>query len=370
MVFKISDLNARYLRMSAQGLMNLGAAPSLPANQVVKSVVGIQAQEQGAAFLSIHSRGPGLKITGVKKELLQERSIVQSWLMRGTLHLLATDDMDWLLPLLAPIFIKKNLRRYKELGLDEASIHRGVQIIREQLASHRPMTRHELAHGLLRQAVNTRGQALIYLINRAAWEGVLCLGPRIGGNQTYAYLPDWIGRSLRDGNEMAHGLLAERYLAAYAPAGPKDFGSWSGLPSNMVREAWAQLNDNLIEVEFPGGRSFILSDQASTLEDPVPDSLGVQLLPRFDTFLLGYADRNFFVADEHLRRVNAGGGILRPVLLVEGRVQGIWYLTHQKSGVKVQVETFNKLSGPQHELLLEEVESIGRFLNVEAVLQS
>jgi hypothetical protein len=369
MGFKISDHQARYLRMSAQGIFDNHPGPLTQAATVVKNVVGVQAQDDGAAFLSIHARSSGLKATTVEKELFQERSMVRSWFMRGTLHLIATHDLDWLLPLLAPVFIKKNLRRYAQLGLDEAAIHRGVQRIREQLASCGPLTRHELASGIVQQGVNIAGQALFYLINRAAWEGVLCLGPMVGGKQTYALLCDWIGRELTIGLESAGELLVKRYLAAYGPASLKDFVSWSGLPTSLVKETWVQLQDRLIEVEFPRGGGFILADQADGLDELSPDSLGVHLLPMYDTFLLGYADREFYVAGEYLKKVNAGGGILRPVLLVDGHVQGIWGIKHDVNGVIVQVEPFKQLSASHIKSLDAEVDGIGRFLDVEARLQ-
>jgi hypothetical protein len=368
MGFQISDHHTRYLRMSAQGIFDTAPEPLTKAARVVENVVGVQAQDDGAAYLSIHARSSGLKAASLEEELLQERSMIRSWFMRGTLHLIAAHDIDWLLPLLAPVFIKKNLRRYEQLGLDEADINRGVQIIREQLASFGLMTRHELAPGLVQQDLNTDGQALIYLINRAAWEGVLCLGPEIAGKQTYAFLPDWIGRDLASGIEPSYKMLVERYLSAYGPASPKDFVNWSGLPSSLIKDAWKQLQDRLIQVEFPGGGGFILSDQVDRLEKYPPDSLGVHLLPMYDTFLLGYADREFFVAREHLKRVNAGGGILRPVLLVDGQVQGIWRIIQERNDLVVQVEPFKQLSSNHIELLGTQVECLGRFFDVGARL--
>jgi hypothetical protein len=369
MGFKISDHHARYLRMLAQGIFDNHPGSLTHAAKVVKNVVGVQAQDEGAAFLSIYARSSGLKATTVEKELLQERSMVRSWFMRGTLHLIATYDIDWLLPLLAPVFIKRNLRRYAQLGLDEAAIHRGVQSIREQLASCGPLPRHELASGIVQQGVNIEGQALFYLINRAAWEGVLCLGPMLGGKQTYALLHDWIGRELTTDFESACELLVKRYLAAYGPASLKDFMNWSGLPTSLVNETWYQLQDRLIEVEFPGGIGFILSDQDARLEKQPPDALGIHLLPMYDTFLLGYADREFFVAREYLKKVNAGGGILRPVLLIDGQVQGIWRINHDVNAVIIQVEPFKQLSASHLKSLDAEVEGIGWFLDVEARLQ-
>jgi hypothetical protein len=368
MTCKISNHHARYLRLAAQGLLRqLGGSP-VDAARVVGRLEGIQAQEGEAAFLSIAARSSGLTTLKVNESLLTERSILRTWAMRGTLHLVPTQDIDWLLALLAPVIVKRNQPRYAELGLDEAELQSGVFIIREQLASHGPLTRHELAPHLARQGLNTTGQALIYLVNRAAWEGVLCLGPVMAGKQAYVWLPDWIGRDLSPQDGGAHVLLAERYLAAYGPATPRDFSAWSGLPSNMAADAWKALGDRLVELEFPGGSGVILTDQAPRLDDPPPRSLGVQLLPKFDTFLLGYADRSLLIASEHIKKVNAGGGIQRPALLVDGCVQGTWRITQQRTGVKITVEAFGQLPAHQVLSLEREVEAIGRFLPVPAEL--
>jgi hypothetical protein len=353
--------------MTAQNLLTTRS--SIKGTQVVQEILGIQAQEDRAAYLSIHSRSIGLDESSVKNELLSERTIIRSWFMRGTLHLVARQDLDWLLPLLAPIFISKNRRRYVELGLDENSIQKGVKIIQEALAAQGSMTRHELAPYLLRQGVSITGQALIYLINRAAWEGVLCLGPEIDGKQAYVLLADWIGRDLDNQLEGDYVRLVERFLNAYGPAGLKDFSAWSGLPISIAQAAWKQLEHKLIEMEYPSGSGYILPEQAEMFEEPAPESLGVCLLPKFDTYLLGYDDRDLMLPSEYTKRVNAGGGILRPVLLVNGCVQGIWKIIRTRNGILIQVEAFTELSPMDIQLLDMQVMSIEQFLEVHAELQ-
>ncbi len=365
MVLKVSDLQARYLRFSAQNLVRKKSQAAVSGTQVVKDLVGIQAQEASAAYLSIYSRCTTITPAGIEYEIFEARSVVRAWFMRGTLHLVATEDLDWLLPLLAPIFINKNRRRYDELGLDEAAIARGVCIIEEVLANQGPMSRHQLAPYLVDKGVNIAGQALIYLINRAAWEGVLCLGPTVNGKQTYVSLINWIGRDLKEKPPAGEILLAERYLSAYGPAGQEDFAAWSGLPLKAAREAFSELGDKLAEVEFPCGRGFILSEQAANLDKSPPEALGIRLLPKFDTFLLGYNDRKLFLSPEHKKKVNAGGGILRAVLMVDGYVQGVWRITRARSGVNIDVEPFRQLSGSERQGLAEEIDGIRAFLEMD-----
>jgi hypothetical protein len=253
------------------------------------------------------------------------------------------------------------------LGLDEETLDRGVSFLSEVLASKEPMTRHELAPYLTEAGVPTEGQALIYVINRAAWEGVLCLGPSVKGKQSYVHLDDWIGRNLKESDGGA-ALLAERYLSAYGPATPQDFSAWSGLPWKVAMEAWIQVGDKSIEVEYPSGRGSMLKRTAD-LEQTAQASSDVRLLPKFDTFLLGYNDRSLFLSPQHTKMVNAGGGILRPILLVDGRVQGIWKMGKEDGRIKIVVKPFSSLARTQLSLLESEVTGIGGFLEKETELE-
>jgi hypothetical protein len=101
--------------MAAQRLTGQDASALKSGNEVVKAVVGIQAQEIEPAYLSIYSRNLQGTAAGIEQEQLNAHLMVHSWFMRGTLHLVSTEDLDWLLPLLAPIFIQKNQHRYKKL---------------------------------------------------------------------------------------------------------------------------------------------------------------------------------------------------------------------------------------------------------------
>src|SRR5690242_2095517 len=71
--------------------------------QIVRDVCGIQAQEMEAAALSIRARSIGLTWDDVEQARVQERSIVRTWGPRGTFHLLATEDLRWLLALFGPV---------------------------------------------------------------------------------------------------------------------------------------------------------------------------------------------------------------------------------------------------------------------------
>src|SRR5512133_903498 len=209
------------------------------ATAVVRNLCGVQAQDINAAAMSIGVRAEGLTADDVARARREERSLVRTWAMRGTLHLVPAEDLAWLLPLLAPGLIAGNARRYVELGLDADTLARGVCALQAALAENGPLTRAEIVAHLAERGVPLAGQARPYLIQRAALEGLICQGPDRGSEATYGLMADWLapndaapGKSaLRSEGPLSRqeGLveLARRYLAAFGPATPPDLAAWS-----------------------------------------------------------------------------------------------------------------------------------------------
>src|SRR5436190_11396437 len=119
MSISLSVDQLRFLRLRAQRLTPQQSDEVIGVAQVLKEVCGIQAQDVSAATLAVRSRSVGLVVTDVEQARVYNRSIVRTWGMRGTLHILAAEDIGWLLPLLGPVFVAGDRRRREELGLSE-----------------------------------------------------------------------------------------------------------------------------------------------------------------------------------------------------------------------------------------------------------
>lgn len=366
-VFKVDEERVRWLRLRAHGLATDTAA-SLAA-VVVRAVVGVQAQESPAAALSIRARGRGVVAADAQRALEVDRSLVRGWFMRSTLHLVAADDVGWLLGLLGPVFIRQGERRRLELGLDEATSIRGVALMAEILGARGPLLRAEIAERLAPHGIRLEGQATIHLIALAALQGVVCHGPERDGEPTYTLTSGWIGKVEAQPAEEASVALVHRYLSAYGPARPEDMAAWSGLPISQVRPAWEMCLPELMALQLGEQTLWMVESQAAWLDEPLPAEPVVRLLPRYDTYLLGYRGRELTVAPEFARRIHPGGGIIHPVLLVNGRAAGTWQMKRRRDRVQVVVELFEAVRPAVHRLLAAEVEDVGRFLGMEAVLQ-
>ena len=129
MAVSLSDDHVRFLRLRAQRLALPPSERIASVAHVVKELCGIQAQEVPAAALAVRVRSVGLVAANVEHARVQEHSVARTWGLRGTLHLLAAEDLSWLLPLLGPVFIAGGWRRRAELGLDEETCAKGIRII-------------------------------------------------------------------------------------------------------------------------------------------------------------------------------------------------------------------------------------------------
>ena len=372
-VIALSDNQVRNLRLHAQRLAPQQPAATIPSvTHVVKEVCGIQAQDVNAATLAIRVRSAEPVATDVERARVQERTIIRTWGLRGTLHLLATEEFGWLLPLLGPVFIAGDRRRREELGLDEDICLRGIRMLRDILADQGPLTRDELVEQMALHGIRLVGQARPHFLLRAALEGVVCFGPLKGIEPTYVLLSDWIGLE-HTGNPLsevaAYVELTQRYLKAYGPAIPKDMAAWSGLPLSKIRTAWYDLGDQILEVEISDSKAWMLKTQAALLDEPLSRVPIVRLLPYFDTYLLGYQNRDLSVPPQYAKRVNAGGGMVHPTVLVDGRVVGIWKSKSEKNRLVVNVEPFELLMADIMEGVETEVANIARFLEIPVSLR-
>jgi hypothetical protein len=324
----------------------------------------VQAQIASAGNLSLRARQGGLTAEGVERARVDERSVIRAWAMRGTLHLVATEDYGWLVGLLGPGAVAASARRRAELGLDEDVYALAVRAATELIAAGGPLTRAELAAGLESRGIDVSGQRAPHLVGRASLEGLLCHGPDVRGKPTVALLADWAPNVVTGVDR--HAALAElalRYLRAFAPAGPRDLAAWAGIPQRDARAAFAAIGDRLEEVAVAGAPAWVLAGtpiDAQTASAPV-----VKLLPHFDTYLLGYDGRDMAVAPPFGKRVLPGGGWLHPTVAVDGRVVAVWKGDRAKGSLAVTVEPFGKLGRAVRSGIAAEAADVARFLGLE-----
>ncbi len=357
MRLKLTQERALQLRMQSQRLhprTDAGVA------QLVRDL-GVQAQDLAAATLALRARSHGLIADDIRHALESEHSIVRTWAMRGTMHLVAAEDVGWLLGLLGPLFIAKSAWRYRQLGLDEEVRTAATGIIRRVLATSGPQTRAELAAALAAKGIPVEGQAIAHLVGHAALQGVICSGPRRGATSTYVLLEDWIPPGPALDTEQSVAELALRYIGAYGPATAGDLARWSGLPMAQALAGLHSIADRLEEVEVEGAPAWMLPHREAPPDAPV-----VRLLPSYDTYLLGYRSREPIVASAYASRVHLGGGQIKPTLLVDGRLAGVWRSARRRQRLTLTLEPFEPLDDHLLPAIRDEAHDVGRFLGTPA----
>jgi hypothetical protein len=357
------------LRLRRLRSQRLAGRPAAGVADAVRSAGALQAQDTKAARLAVRPRSTGPTAATVTAACNDDRSVVRTWLMRGTLHMVASEDAGWLVGLLGPVFAAGGAGRRRQLGLDEDTCARGLEAIREVLAASEPLTRPELIRRIAAKGVviDPRGQAPAHLVVHAARMGLACRGPDLAGDKpTYVGLADWVGERPALEPDAALAELARRHLGAYGPADAHDFAAWSGLGVGRARRGFELIADELDEVVMGEHPAWVLATAEPVEADA--DRPHVRLLGHFDPYLLGYRSRDLVLERRFARRIQAGGGFIQPAVLVDGRVAGTWRQRHGRGRLTVAVEPFQRLDPAVLPGLEAEVADLGRFLDTDAAL--
>jgi hypothetical protein len=327
-------VDVRELRARRADAQLLGDPPGTNAVDVVRRLLGVQAQDLPSSRLALRARTSGLTAAAVDGELAAG-TLVVGWLLRGTLHLVCAEDYRWLLSLTAPTRLATSRRRLAEEGVSPADADRAVDLIERAVTNEGPLTRRELAERLAAQGIRTAGQATPHLLMLAALRGAVVLGPPREGTQAFVSADEWLPSIPALDRDEAVRELGRRYLAGHAQAEPEDLAAWAGLPLRDARAGLASVPDLR---DAPAG--------------PPP-----RLLPAFDPYLLGWKERTFAVPAEHTRRVHPGGGIIRAVATVDGVAVGTW---RRRTGA-VEIEPFAALAAEDEAALAAEAADVARF---------
>ena len=351
-------------RVRAQALT--GARPTDPV-EAVRRVGALQAQDLRALRLAIRARTTGVDAAAVRQAFAQPGRLVVTWLMRGTLHAVPAEDVRWLLALLRPPRSSGRTRRLA-LSLDDDLLDRALAATAELLAAG-PLTRAELV-GRLRAVGEPvgPGQAPAHLLAVAAREGLVCRGPDRDGEPTYVRLAEWLPEAEPDEpveRDDALARLARRYLAGHGPAGAADLAAWSGLPLRDARTGLGALAaaGGVEDIRIGGAPAYRLPGE------PAPEDGTVRLVPAFDEYLLGYRGRALALDAAYASRIQAGGGIVHPAVLVGGRIVGTWRQRRAGGRLTVAVEPFGRLPRGTRAALAAEAADVGRFLGLTTRLE-
>jgi hypothetical protein len=332
-------------RLTAQAL---AGEPLRSPEAVAERLLAVQGQDPRGARLAVRARTQGVTAADVDRALTDRRSLLITWLNRGTLHLVRSEDYPWLHALTAPTHLASCRRRLQQEGIPEDAGEKAMKTIEATLAEDGPLSGKDLRARLGAAGVRTEGQAFIHLMFLAAARGILVRGPMLGKQHAYVLVRDWLGEQRPVDRERAVAELARRYLVGHGPADDHDLARWAGLPLRDARAGLAAIASELEQredglVELRG------SPEAAPLPPP-------RLLGAFDPLLLGWTSREEVVGPHEV--LVTTNGIFRPFALVDGRAVARWGL----AGGKVTIEHLGEVQKKDAAALEQDAQRVLGYL--------
>jgi winged helix DNA-binding protein len=321
-----------------------GRAPKKDLSRIVGEIGGAQAQVMSAAELQIAVRAR-CTVADVRDALWKDRSLVKTWLMRGTLHLTRADDLPVFTAAMGKHWIRVRPAWLKFWNVSEPELWKLVDDIGDALDST-PKTREQVIAAVadgrpqrIREALSSGWGGML---KPAARNGRLCFGPSRGQNVTFVDPREWIQGWREVDPDTAIVEVARRYLSIYGPATRTDFARWWGAWPGVIKAAWSGLKPELVTVSVEGApRDALARDVAEMKRAGISEP--VQLLPLFDPYLMGYAKRDHMVDRAHAARVSRTAGWISAVILVEGKVTGTWTYTLNNKTLRVTLAPFERM---------------------------
>jgi hypothetical protein len=328
----------------------LSGSPARRVVDVVDRLLAVQGQDPRGARLAIRARTAGLFAADVDMALTADRSLLITWLNRGTLHLVRSADYWWLHRLTTPPLLSGNARRLSQEGVSPDAANLGVRVIERSLAQEGPLTRGQLRDRISAAGVRTEGQALVHVLMLACLRGICVRGPMIGSEHAYVLVRDWLGAPPGPVDpDRALAMLARRYLAGHGPASDRDLAKWAGLPLRDARRGLTVIASELGVRD--DGLAALAGQPDGGAQLPPPRLLGA-----YDPLLLGWESRQPILGSA--QRIVTVNGLFRPFALVRGRAVATWATPRGE----VDISPFGQLAGADAAALSAEASDVKRFL--------
>jgi len=322
-----------------------------------------QAQEYTHAKWAIGLRVPDATDQTIE-HAIDTGTILRTHIMRPTWHFVAAQDIRWMMRLTAPQIVRLGLALERDLGLDAATFRRTNDVIVKALEGGHQRTRKELAEAIERAGIMTNSSRMVYIMFRAETELLVCNGSRRGKEHTYTLLDERIPPSPMLEREEALAELARRYFTSHAPATIQDFTWWSGLKVGDARAALDMIKSELVSIPMDHLTYWMPKD----LELPAQSEPSVHLLPAFDEFMVSYKERGASLDPSFAANTITGNGIFKPIVVVDGRVVGVWSRSEKKNAIAIEHQLFTDVSTAQKDDMEKAATRFGKFLGKEIVI--
>lgn len=350
-------------RLTKHSLLNRSASDRFL--DVASQIGCLHAQLMSSAELSAAARVDSLHPETVQDALWKDHSLVKTWAMRGTLHLVPAHDF----PLyIAALDTRRAYQRpvwLRAFDVTLPEIEAIINAVRDALDG-RALTREELAIevGRLTGSEHLKERLLSgwgTFLKPAAFRGYLCFGPSQGQAVTFVRPDQWIGPWEPIDPDEAMRTLARRYISTYGPATHIDFAKWWGTEPAPAKRVIQSIRDEFEEVSIEGEKALVLASEIEVVQSMAENNT-VRLLPHFDPYtVVTYSHREHL--GDNRGRVYRKSAWISPVVLVNGRIAGVWKHDKARSRITATIDMFDTPNANVKEQVAEEVSRLTSFFN-------
>jgi hypothetical protein len=367
-----SQVNA--WRLSRQYLSS--RLPRRKFSEAVSSACGIQAQVMSAAETAIWARTEDVVTRDIRSALWEKRTLVKTWAMRATLHLLTAADLPLYVAAREAGSAHNWSRYFTFFGMNGDQGEAMLAALPEVLGEE-PVTRQELAAALARNLKSHEieqsllGSSWGSLWKPSAWKGDLCFGPNRGQNPTFVNPHRWLGEWKPLDPYPSLQEILRRYLHTYGPATPKQFALWWNINLRPTQKLFESIANELEQVDLEGWTGWVLKKDIPSIQASEPDGT-VHLLPLFDAYLMGLGrgkDIEPLLGKELQKEVFRPQGWISSVVLVDGFIRGRWEVETHASFATVKVDLFSREPVKIHRLIEAEAGRLSSFLGLDAEVE-
>lgn len=375
-MIKLSRTQVNSWRLSKNHLAQ--RAPRRDLSLVASDICGVQAQVLSGAALSLWARVDNITLQDVNDALWKQRTIVKTWAMRGTLYLLSSNSLS---TYVAAFKTHQDTDREtipyrigpgpddKQYHITRAEQEHVTGAIHDAL-DQKILTREELAREIIKR---TRLRPILKshllsgfgsLLQHAAHQGSLSFGPSQGSKVTFTRPDQWLGKQSQPSSEESLKTLLRQFYSTYGPATYDDFAHWWGVRAPKAKILEHLISDELEQVEFDHHPSKVLNRDVDHLQS-IEEIHSIRLVPSWDTYVMFYHPREFFVPQEHRTRIFSPIQGNLPVLLVDGLAAGTWTKTKKRAVIEINVRPFKGLSSIQKRAIEEEAGQLREFFETD-----
>lgn len=281
--------------------------------EVVRWFGAVQSQDFEAARWALALRMQGATNAAIE-EAFNRGIILRTHVMRPTWHFVAREDIRWLLDLTAPRVDLRCGPGYRTAELDNTVFKRSHKILERALRDGKHLPRSELRRRLNESGVAANDTVRMgHILIRAELDRVVCSGPRVGKQLTYALFEDRVPATKAIDRDEALAKLTRLYFRSHGPATLQDFVWWSGLST-----ADAKRGLELVRLE-----KMTMGEKVywSLGSHETPSSITAHLLPVYDEYFVAYKEReSVFGSPDN----QSTWDTLGPAIVINGVAAGTW----------------------------------------------